>query len=99
MIIKCGAADSWLVRGKEVETICCRALPPGVDDGSGEISANLMLHDGCRIVMVSDGVEIADPAVLTRADLRAGELIGSGNVSDDMTAVVIDIKAADKTAL
>lgn len=99
VMIKCGAADSWLVRGKEVETICCRALPPGVDDGSGEISANLMLHDGCRIVMVSDGVEIADPAVLTRADLRAGELIGSGNVSDDMTAVVIDIKAADKTAL
>ena len=99
VMIKCGAADSWLVHGKEVEAICCRALPPGVDDGSGEISANLMLHDGCRIVMVSDGVEIADPAVLTRTDLRAGELIGSGNVSDDMTAVVIDIKATDKTAL
>lgn len=98
-LIKCGAADSYLVEGHGVRTLSVPSLPPGADpegeDGMQYI--DLHLRPGSRVVMASDGAEYKDLDLLRRRDLTAGELAGACGREgrDDLTVLVLGIAEAE----
>jgi|GEM_PF-1087014 len=101
-LIKCGAADSWLVEGGRVQPLTVHSLPPGADPDSCEAPSgiDLVLRAGCRIVMASDGVEIGDHDLLRRPHLSAAELMDACGQDgrDDRTVLVLSIASADTSA-
>ena len=59
---------------------------------------DLLVRDGSRIVMASDGAEIGDAGLLCRRELTAGEVLNAcGQESrDDLTVLVLSVSSADK---
>lgn len=98
-LIKCGAADSWLVENGQVQVLSLPSLPPGVDPGSSEVpkGIDLIVRAGCRIIMTSDGAELKDPDLLKKPGLTAGEIIRThgGESQDDLTVLVLSVTDAD----
>ena len=98
-LIKCGAADSYLVEGRQIRPLSVVSLPPGADPGSIEEPQGIdfVVRPGCRIVMASDGAEIGDRDLLRKKDLTAGEIIHTcgGDSRDDLTVLVLTVVAAD----
>lgn len=92
-IIKRGAAESYLIREGEVTAYSRPSLPPGLGGEEPE-PVDLFVRKGDTLVMISDGVEIADPKSLTKKGLTAADVVAmsAGEGRDDMTAVVISIE-------
>lgn len=98
-MIKCGAADSFLIRSGQVTRLSKTELPPGPGESAAPEPIDLYVRDGDRIVMMTDGSEIGDLHGLCSSRLSAGDILHMCPYSgDDLTAVVIDISNADKTA-
>ncbi|MBR5285038.1 MAG: SpoIIE family protein phosphatase [Clostridia bacterium] len=98
-LIKCGAADSFLVEGGMVRSLSMVSLPPGADPegGEGPKGIDFLLRPGCRMIMASDGAELTDPDLLCRSGLTAGELAAAcgRDGRDDLTILVLSICEAD----
>lgn len=99
-MIKCGAADSYQIEQGQMTAISVTALPPGADPGGSQPlrPVDLLVRDGSRIVMASDGAEIGDAGLLCRRELTAGEVLNAcGQESrDDLTVLVLSVSSADK---
>lgn len=101
-MIKCGAADSYQIEQGQVTPISVASLPPGADPAGVQPlqPVDLLVRDGSRIVMASDGADVGDSALLCRRTLTAGDILAAcGRDSrDDLTVLVLTVCAADKGA-
>ena len=63
VLLKYGAARSWLLRENRAEALGCGTLPAGLDPEEGPEKQVFTLHPGERLLMQSDGVADPEPVL------------------------------------
>ena len=88
-MIKCGAADSYVVRNGRAERLSRPSLPPG--PGGQPETIRFFLREGDAVIMASDGADLSPLTEETCRSLTASELLarfGRGS-RDDLTVLVL----------
>lgn len=103
LLLKCGAAKSWLLRGGRMEGFSGTALPAGLDPEEPPDRKTLRLRPGDRLLMLSDGVcgpEGQEPEGLLAGVLQQppddliGALLAAAPDRDDRTALLLTVSQA-----
>ena len=98
MLLKYGAARSWLLRENRAEPLGCGTLPAGMDPEEGPEKHVFTLHPGERLLLVSDGV--ADPEHILKEAFRespaalSGLLMDRSDDRDDRTVLLVSAMEA-----
>jgi len=98
-MIKCGAADSYLISRGGTSVLSRPSLPPGAG-GDMPDPIDFYVRAGDRIIMASDGADIEPGPMLEREGLTSGDIVRerAQGSADDFTAIVITIAGADNKA-
>ena len=92
-VMKCGAADSYLIRNGEVRRLSLPTLPLGLAYGTVPEKIGLWLSDGDMMVTVSDGVieeETEEDGSSERFSERLSELLHrSDGSAEDLAARIL----------
>jgi len=98
VLLKYGAARSWLLRENRAEPLGCGTLPAGMDPEEGPEKHVFTLHPGERLLLVSDGV--ADPEHILKEAFRespaalSGLLMDRSDDRDDRTVLLVSAMEA-----
>lgn len=105
---KCGAAPSYILRGRQVSRISASSLPAGTDNSGADITKT-KLDDGDRVVITSDGVSDGEDdgwliATLYACSSKSAKetaarlLVGAreiGRGEDDMSVIAICVSGCN----
>ncbi len=111
-VIKSGAAPTFVLRSGNCFKLSARTVPLGIIDRPDSERLHFEIEPGDRVVMVSDGVtqsrddcawligllgDFGDTDDASRLARRISERARAEGSEDDITAVVIEIGAAEKS--
>ena len=98
VLLKYGAARSWLLREKRAEPLGCATLPAGLDPEELPEKQVFTLHPGERLLLTSDGVWDPEPVLLEHPRAGAGELtrllMDRSDDRDDRTVLLVTVTEA-----
>jgi len=98
LLLKYGAARSWLLRENRCEPLGCTTLPAGLEPEGEPGRLAFSLNPGERLLLVSDGVADPEP-LLTQSPREAPKelvrrLLARSDDRDDRTVILVQVTAA-----
>lgn len=95
LLLKYGAARSWLLRENRAEALDCTTLPAGLDPEESPQRHCFSLNPGERLLLVTDGV--TDPAPVLESSPREApadlvrQLLDRSDDRDDRTVLLVTV--------